>query len=79
MYVPGRQQNKRLTQREKFIDHKKKNKRCDNQNNKLMWQAASEEIPIQLAAHANTNYTILYVTQRNQTIKPNQSNILKLT
>jgi len=22
-----------------------------------MWQAAREEIPIQLAAHANTNYT----------------------
>ena len=43
-----------------------------------MWQAASEEIPIWLAAHANTNYTILYVTQRNQTIKSNQSNILEL-
>ena len=25
-----------------------------------------------------TNYTILYITQRNQTIKPNQSNILEL-
>ena len=44
-----------------------------------MWQAASEENPVQLAAQADTNYTILYVTQRNQTIKPNQSNILKLT
>ena len=43
-----------------------------------MWQAASEEIPVQQAAHANTNYTILYITQRNQTIKPNQSNILEL-
>jgi len=31
-------------EREKFIHHKANN-RCDNQN-KLMWQAAREEIPI---------------------------------
>jgi len=30
-----------------------------------MWQAAREEIPIYLAAHANKNYIILYITQRN--------------
>ena len=51
-------------------------KRYDNQN-KLMWQAAREEIPIWLSAHANTNY-ILCITQRSQTIKPNQSNVLEL-
>jgi len=38
---------KREREKKKFIDHKQQaNKRCDNQNNKLMWQAASEEIPI---------------------------------
>jgi len=56
----------RVRQRE--IYSPQANKRCDNQNNKLM----------HLAARANTNYTILYITQRNQTIKPNQSNIIEL-
>jgi len=44
-----------------------------------MWQAAMEVIPILLAAHANTNYTILYITQRNQTIKPNNFTGVRVT
>jgi len=39
-----------------------------------MWQAAREEIPIYLAAHANTNVYYSIQTQ-DQTIKPNQCNI----
>jgi len=38
----------REREREREIYWPQANKRCDNQNNKLMWQAAREEIPIQL-------------------------------
>ena len=35
-----------IREREREIYWPQANKRCGNQNNKLMWQAASEEIPI---------------------------------
>jgi len=53
---------------EKFIHHKANNQ-CYKQN-ELMWQAAREEIPIELAAHANTNNYIIPVHSQ---IKPNHS------
>ena len=68
-----------------FIHHKANNQYYNQ--NELMWQAARAEIPIQLAAHANTNvyyhhlfaqYAEMNSKNKHNQIKPDQSNIQEL-